>query len=50
MKTCKDMSLEELNREYVYVKIRCDEMYARKKELENELERRFKNGELGDVE
>ena len=46
--TFREMSLEELNREYVYLKIRCDEMYAKKKEAENELERRFKNGELGE--
>jgi len=47
VKTCRDMSLEELSREYVYVKRRCKDMYAREKELENELERRFENGELG---
>lgn len=47
VKKFRDMSLEELNREYVYLKIRCDDMYARKKEAENELERRFKSGELG---
>lgn len=47
MKGFKDMSLEELNREYVYLKIQCEGMYAKKKEAENELERRFRNGELG---
>ena len=50
MKTFKEMSLEELSREYVYLKIRSEEIYAKKKEAENELERRFKNGDLGDVE
>lgn len=46
-KTCRDMSLEELTREYAYISRRCKDMYARKSELEKEIDRRFENGELG---
>lgn len=46
----KDMSNEELFRRYSALRIEIDTKYSEKKQLEKEMQDRFRNGDFGEKE